>query len=105
VVPLPNGGEITLTWSRLVPPSGYVLHGRGVRPAICMSGVTADDPGALGALFAAGTAAGRTAECPAEKRGTDLDRDVTVRIAGDGALHARMLGRAPSVAAAPPGKQ
>jgi len=100
VVPLPNDGEITLTWSRLVPPSGYVLHGRGVLPAVCTSGITADDPGAIGQLFAAGTSAG-TSDCPAENRGTELDRDVAVRIAGDGALHARMLGRAPSVAAAP----
>jgi len=37
VIRLPNDGEITLTWSRLVTPSGYTLHGLGVRPAICTS--------------------------------------------------------------------
>ena len=39
VIRLPNEGEITLTWSRLVAPSGYLLHGLGVLPAICTSGI------------------------------------------------------------------
>ncbi|MBB4287125.1 S41 family peptidase [Roseospira goensis] len=38
VVQLPNGGEITLTWSRFHSPSGYVLHGLGVPPVACTSG-------------------------------------------------------------------
>ncbi len=38
VVRLPNEGEITLTWSRLIAPSGYILHGLGVFPTICTSG-------------------------------------------------------------------
>ncbi len=32
---LPNDGELTLTWSRFVTPSGYVLHNLGVPPNIC----------------------------------------------------------------------
>ena len=32
---LPNDGELTLTWSRFVTPSGYVLHDLGVPPNIC----------------------------------------------------------------------
>ncbi len=35
VLRLPNNGEITLTWSRLVTPSGYRLHQLGVLPTIC----------------------------------------------------------------------
>jgi len=35
VIRLPNNGEMTLTWSRLVSPSGYALHGLGVMPAVC----------------------------------------------------------------------
>lgn len=35
VLQLPNNGEITLTWSRLVTPSGYRLHKLGVLPTIC----------------------------------------------------------------------
>jgi len=104
VVPLPNDGEITLTWSRLVPPSGYVLHGRGVLPAVCTSGVAVDDAGAIGRLLAGDppqTDRAKDTACPPENRGAALDRDLAVRIVGDGALYARMLGRAPSVAAAP----
>ena len=37
VTPLPNKGEMTLTWSRFLTPSGYVLHGLGVAPSICTS--------------------------------------------------------------------
>ncbi|MBC8339914.1 MAG: PDZ domain-containing protein [Alphaproteobacteria bacterium] len=39
VLRLPNDGEITLTWSRLVAPSGYMFHGLGIRPTICTSGL------------------------------------------------------------------
>lgn len=35
VLRLPNNGEITLTWSRLVTPSGYRLHKLGVLPTVC----------------------------------------------------------------------
>lgn len=35
VLQLPNNGEITLTWSRLVTPSGYRLHKLGILPSIC----------------------------------------------------------------------
>ncbi|MGB0682017.1 MAG: S41 family peptidase [Magnetovibrionaceae bacterium] len=35
---LPNNGELTLTWSRLVAPSGYIIHGLGVVPKVCLSG-------------------------------------------------------------------
>jgi carboxyl-terminal processing protease len=35
VLQLPNKGEITLTWSRLVTPSGYRLHKLGILPTIC----------------------------------------------------------------------
>jgi carboxyl-terminal processing protease len=40
ILRLPNNGEITLTWSRLVTPSGYMFHGLGIRPEICTSGLT-----------------------------------------------------------------
>ncbi|WP_069189599.1 S41 family peptidase [Candidatus Terasakiella magnetica] len=36
---LPNDGEITVTWSRLIAPSGYAFHGLGVRPSVCTSGI------------------------------------------------------------------
>lgn len=38
VIRLPNDGEMTLTWSRFVAPSGYAIHGLGVFPTLCMIG-------------------------------------------------------------------
>ena len=38
VIRLPNGGEVTLTWSRLHSPAGYIFHKLGVFPSICTSG-------------------------------------------------------------------
>ena len=37
VVPLPNGGELLVTWSRLLAPRGWPLQGLGVLPALCTS--------------------------------------------------------------------
>ena len=43
VIRLPNDGEMTLTWSRLVSPSGYALHGLGVMPAVCATNAQIND--------------------------------------------------------------
>jgi carboxyl-terminal processing protease len=48
---LPNDGEITITWSWLIAPSGYAFHGLGVRPAICTSGVADGDSARAPALW------------------------------------------------------
>ncbi len=37
VVPLPNGGELLVTWSRVLAPRGWPLQGLGVLPALCTS--------------------------------------------------------------------
>ena len=39
VMRLPNDGELTLTWARLVTPSGYFLQQHGVVPTLCTSGL------------------------------------------------------------------
>ncbi|HLJ64156.1 MAG TPA: S41 family peptidase, partial [Stellaceae bacterium] len=41
VLPLPNGGELTVTWARLIPPAGYLLHEHGVVPTVCTSRMAA----------------------------------------------------------------
>ena len=46
VLPLPNDGELVLTWARLVSPSGYLLQAHGVVPTVCTADL-ADDPGGL----------------------------------------------------------
>jgi len=38
VVPLPDGGELLMSWSRLVMPAGWPLQGLGVLPGLCTAG-------------------------------------------------------------------
>ncbi len=38
VYPLPNSGDLVVTWSLLRAPSGYVYNGLGVMPNVCTSG-------------------------------------------------------------------
>lgn len=40
VLPMPNQGEITLTWARFHAPSGYTLHHLGVLPTVCTASYT-----------------------------------------------------------------
>jgi len=47
VIRLPNDGEMTLTWSRLVSPSGYALHGLGVMPTVCATNTEHEDTNAI----------------------------------------------------------
>jgi carboxyl-terminal processing protease len=37
VIALPNGGELLLSWSRVLAPLGWPIQGLGVLPAICTS--------------------------------------------------------------------
>jgi len=113
ILSLPNDGEITLTWSHLLAPSGYAFHGLGVRPSICTSGITTDD-GSDGGIIAkaliesvktAATLAawrrvelGETASrkslrvsCPAERRTTSLELDVARQLLSEPALYSRAL--------------
>jgi carboxyl-terminal processing protease len=46
VIRLPNDGELILTWSRLIAPSGYTWNEQGVMPNICTAKVA--DIAALG---------------------------------------------------------
>lgn len=38
VLPLPDGGELLMSWSRLIMPAGWPLQGIGVLPGLCTSG-------------------------------------------------------------------
>lgn len=110
VIRLPNDGEITLTWSRLITPSGYVLHGLGVMPDICTSGATGNVRKLIAAVFgrkakiAADRARWQTAglgekkqrrdlraACPAERRRKALEIEVARRLLSDRALYGRAL--------------
>lgn len=37
VAPLPNGGELHVSWARVLAPSGWPVQGLGVVPAVCTS--------------------------------------------------------------------
>lgn len=119
VIRLPNEGEITLTWSRLVAPSGYVLHGLGVLPVICTSGVAADDGDPIDATLArrqetsvahaAWRAAGLhdedgrralRAACPAERHRDVFDLEVARTLITDRAVYGRVLDLLRTTAAA-----
>jgi carboxyl-terminal processing protease len=43
VLRLPNDGELTLTWARLVTPAGYYLQTHGVVPTLCTSDLGDDE--------------------------------------------------------------
>ncbi|KAA5604158.1 PDZ domain-containing protein [Roseospira marina] len=117
VVQLPNGGEITLTWSRFHSPSGYVLHGLGVPPVACTSGrANQTAPGVVeGVLYDLRTHADPIARrlsswqhtafedierrrmlrnlCPAEHHEPNgLDEAVARRLLQDPSLYARAIG-------------
>lgn len=88
VIALPNDGEITLTWSRFMSPSGYALQDLGVQPSICTAHLFST--GALGQTVdreiwraAAANPALRNQVrtfCPAEHlpRQSDEDFDLTL---------------------------
>lgn len=52
LLPLPNGGELQLSWSRIVMPSGWPLQGAGLLPALCTAGGNEAAATALAALRA-----------------------------------------------------
>ena len=119
VIRLPNDGEFTLTWSRFITPSGYLLHELGVHPTVCTSGATAQTPDPIRPLLTdRGEAvtllsAWRTvsftderrrrelrAACPAQSRLDDADVALARRLLGDKSLYARLLGLSDPAAAA-----
>lgn len=52
VVPLPDGGELLMSWSRLILPRGWPLQGVGVLPGLCTAGGPEAAAAALAALRA-----------------------------------------------------
>lgn len=110
VIRLPNDGEITLTWSRFIAPSGYALHGLGVRPVICTSGHEGP-PAAAIEKFSSTQADTRAVHiswrrtligekelrktlrrtCQSQRRKSDADRNIARMLLTDGSLYARAI--------------
>jgi carboxyl-terminal processing protease len=109
IVRLPNGGELTMTWSRLYSPAGKLVQERGVVPAVCV----ADDEIRAGKLVAALRAHRATValmtELPANAadgcpRGDgetrNVDAEIARRVLAEPALYTAIIdSKRPSVAA------
>ncbi len=119
IIPMPNDGEVTLTWSRLLTPSGYALHGLGVRPNVCTSGLVGEDLAAINRVLAGEASAGESVkawhrvglydqksrdalrqECPAERHKDDMESRIAHRLISDPVLYAHALDLASPQAAA-----
>jgi carboxyl-terminal processing protease len=69
VLPMPNQGEINLTWARFHAPSGYTLHHLGVLPTVCTSGYVSAD------TVMRDLNSGRLPEVPTDRRNTTKPED------------------------------
>ena len=105
VVPLPNGSELSITWSQAVPPAGGVLTGRGVTPAVCTSGLYVTDPDVIDRVLRRAVGPGEQETetgCPAEeRRDSAVDLEIARRLINDHRLYASLLRRQPLVAEVP----
>jgi len=106
VIRLPNEGELVLTWSRLLAPSGYTWNEQGVMPNICTAKV-----GDLSQLAPASVDANKAllqrwhAErnptqqeiinlrkiCPPGEESPDRDVDIAARLLRDPTLYAHAV--------------
>ncbi|MBN43331.1 MAG: peptidase S41 [Alphaproteobacteria bacterium] len=113
VLRLPNSGEITLTWSRFLAPSGYRLHELGILPNICTHGgglksadalmpAVRDDQNIIAAQLSDWRATGNndTADraalrriCPSDDGLPDIDMALAKAVIGDMDLYASLLRR------------
>ncbi len=122
ITPLPDGGELLVTWSRVLAPLGWPVQGLGVLPQVCTSlgeeqlrrqlaGLARGDQAMARALARARTARppippAETLEirnaCPAAE-GRDLDLLAANRLIHDpNAYSAALLGPPASPTALPP---
>lgn len=109
VMRLPNDGELTLTWARLVTPSGYYLQEHGVVPTLCTSGlgdtdaaidtvlqrpVDASDADASHPRGSLSDTAWSTLRhsCPAKTASSPLDLKIAERVLSDPARYSAALG-------------
>jgi carboxyl-terminal processing protease len=110
VMRLPNDGELTLTWARLVTPSGYYLQSHGVVPTLCTSALSDDDRSLDAALRNADPATGSASlaqpraslsepawtilrqSCPARAENSQLDIKIAERVLNDPARYGEAVG-------------
>jgi len=120
VLRLPNNGEITLTWSRFLAPSGYRLHELGVLPTVCTHGggdlksadalvpAVRDGQNVLAGQFGNWRATGNTDTadraglrqiCPSDGGSPDVDVALASAIITDQGLYSSLLRQADTTVA------
>ncbi len=116
---LPNDGELTLTWSRFVTPSGYILHGLGVPPLVCTSPDTDNASALIARALADSDRLNQTLDawhtvrpddnrardalrnvCLASNKRPQVDIEIADTLLSDKALYHRVLNLSPSMASA-----
>lgn len=119
VIPMPNEGELILTWARFHAPSGYPIADLGVMPTICTSGTDKAEVRLAavqaGQLTSAATMADwRAADhsdnarlkqlralCAPETKERESDMEIAKALLSDRGLYARTLQSATQTARAP----
>jgi len=115
---LPNGGEMTLTWARMMAPSGHTLDHQGIVPALCTGGSARRAAALLGALAATdGTAMKLPQEllrpqagaphytreghdaCPPSSSESPADIEAARIVLGNRAVYAQAVSEIPAIAA------
>jgi len=116
---LPNDGELTLTWSRFVTPSGYVLHNLGVPPVVCTSANIGNASAIIAKALADSDLLNQTLDawhsvkpddspardalrnvCLASNKRPRVDIEIADTLLSDKALYHRVLTLSPSMASA-----
>jgi carboxyl-terminal processing protease len=114
---MPNDGELTITWARLITPGGYILHQHGVVPTICTANLS-DSASAVGSALRDDSSAGLELRrpraalddagwkhlrelCPGQHEDHEIEVRTARRVLADPALYARELGTPPAAAGRP----
>ncbi|MGH6982214.1 MAG: S41 family peptidase [Stellaceae bacterium] len=101
VIHLPNQGELTVTWAKLIPPGGYILHHHGVVPVVCTANIAdvseaAPQPGLPRAVLDDHGWDALRAQCPASRIDRTVDIDVAKRLLTDPTRYAQALAYEPA---------
>jgi carboxyl-terminal processing protease len=105
---MPNEGELTITWARLIAPGGYILHEHGVVPTICTADEPDDATGVSAALQRSTGVLAATLDqprakldeaawqrlrqlCPGEHRDHEVELHTAERLLTDPVLYSRLL--------------
>lgn len=94
ILPLPNGAEITLTWSLIHTPSGESLNKTGILPDVCTAGLKGTASSLLRKMTVerhASQKRARKADCPPLRTENPLDLPIAEGLLGNTALYTSLL--------------